>query len=131
MLDIERSAFTQPWLRTTFEGLIDREDADVIAAESGDRLLGYAICWTVLDQAEIGNIAVAPDARRSGIGRLLLDAALARVRERGARECFLEVRESNAAARALYESFGFVVIDRRKRYYTKPVEAAVVMRKEI
>jgi [ribosomal protein S18]-alanine N-acetyltransferase len=128
VLEIEQSSFSTPWRRSTFEGLLRRSDADLIAATLQGQLAGYAITWTIMDQAELGNVAVTPDARRRGTGRMLVEAALRRVRARGARECFLEVRESNAGARRLYESLGFDVIGRRRRYYSTPVEDALVMR---
>ena len=128
IVEIERSSFSTPWRSSTFEGLLRRTDTDLIGATIEGRLVGYAITWTILDQAELGNVAVAPEARRRGLGRLLVEAALRRVRQRGARECFLEVRESNVGARRLYESLGFSPIGRRRRYYSEPTEDALVLR---
>jgi ribosomal-protein-alanine N-acetyltransferase len=128
VLVIEQASFSTPWRRNTFEGLLRRADADLIGATVEGALVGYAITWTILDQAELGNVAVTPEARRRGVGRLLVEAALRRVRRRGARECFLEVRESNEVARRLYEELGFAAIGRRRRYYASPVEDALVMR---
>ena len=128
VLEIERASFSTPWRRNTFEGLLRRPDADLIVAVMDDRLAGYAITWTIMDQAELGNVAVTPLARQRGVGRILVEAALQRVRGRGAGECFLEVRESNGVARRLYESLGFEAIGRRRRYYSSPVEDALVMR---
>ena len=128
VLAIEQASFSTPWRRNTFEGLLRREDADLIGATVEGVLVGYAITWTILDQAELGNVAVTPAARRRGVGRMLVEAALRRVRRRGARECFLEVRESNVGARRLYEELGFAAIGRRRRYYASPVEDALVMR---
>lgn len=94
-------------------------------------LVGYAAVWTIVDQAEIGNVAVAPESRGRGAGRALVREALNRARERGGRECFLEVRESNSIAQTLYESFGFVAVGRRRRYYNSPVEDALIMRVDL
>lgn len=129
IVEIEQACFSTPWRRSTFEGLLRREDADLIGATVAGRLMGYAITWTIMDQAELGNVAVLGEARGRGLGRVLIQAALARVGRRGARECFLEVRESNQVARRLYESLGFGVIGRRRRYYANPVEDALVMRR--
>lgn len=131
VMEIETVSFSTPWKRTTFSGLLSRADTDLLAAAEGARLLGYAVCWTVVDQAELGNVAVAPDARGRGVGRRLVEAALERVGRRGARECFLEVRESNLGAQALYRECGFEVVGRRRRYYTAPVEDALVMRADL
>jgi len=128
---IENQSFTTPWRMETFHSLLGRNDTDMIAAVEDETLVGYAICWTVVDQAELGNVAVAPDARGRGLGRMLVQESLERVRKRGARECFLEVRESNSSARAVYEQTGFAVIGRRRGYYRKPIEDAFVMRVEL
>lgn len=128
VMRIERAAFTTPWRPSTFEGLLARSDTNLFAATCGGRLVGYAVCWTVVDQAELGNVAVDPEFRGRGIGRRLVDEVLQCVRARGAAECFLEVRESNRGAQELYVQRGFRVVGRRKRYYTHPVEDALVMR---
>jgi ribosomal-protein-alanine N-acetyltransferase len=128
---IERDSFSTPWRLATFEALMIRGDSDVIGALRDGHLVGYAVCWTVGDQAELGNVAVARTERRRGVGRQLVSAALDRLRARGARECFLEVRESNLAARTLYEAFRFQNVGRRRHYYTKPSEDALVMRRDL
>lgn len=131
ILEIERASFSTPWRETTFEGLLLRRDTDVIGITQVGRLIGYAISWTVGDQAELGNVAVAPSERGQGLGRMLVDASLRLVQARGAREVFLEVRESNTGARDLYEKSRFRVVGRRKNYYAKPLEDALVMRRDL
>jgi ribosomal-protein-alanine N-acetyltransferase len=131
IMAIENASYTTPWRESTFEGLMRRHDTDIIGATSLGRLVGYAICWTVGDQAELGNLAVTPAQRGRGIGGRLVQAAIERVRERGAQVCFLEVRVSNASARVLYERAGFHAIGRRRDYYAKPREDAIVMRCDI
>ena len=128
VIEIEQAAFSTPWKPSTFAGLFQRDDTDLFGAERDGRLVGYAICWTTIDQSELGNLAVAREARRSGVGRALLRAVMPRLAERGSRECFLEVRVSNAAAQELYRSFGFEIVGSRRRYYRLPVEDALVMR---
>lgn len=125
---IERASFSMPWREETFRGLLQRGDTDLVAAEHDGELVGYAVSWTVLDQAELGNVAVAPEARGTGAGRLLVGEILERIRWRGARECYLEVRDSNAVAQRLYHSLGFQTVGRRRGYYAHPVEDALVMR---
>ena len=132
VMAIERASFSMPWRATTFESLLNRSDADLIAAVSDDdRLVGYAVVWTVVDQAELGNVAVQQEWRQRGVGRMLVQAALERARARSAEECFLEVRESNRSAQSLYEKCGFRSIGRRRRYYSNPTEDALVMRAEL
>ena len=129
VMEIETACFSTPWKESTFRGLLRRADTDLVAAEDEERrLLGYAVCWTVVDQSELGNVAVAGEARGAGVGRALVEAIVERVRARGSRECFLEVRESNAVARALYDDMGFDVVGRRRAYYALPTEDALVMR---
>jgi ribosomal-protein-alanine N-acetyltransferase len=131
VLEIEQDAFSTPWKASTFAGLLRRDDTDLLGAELDGRLVGYAVCWTVVDQSELGNLAVAREARGRGVGRTLLGAMLGRLAGRGARECFLEVRVSNLAAQSLYRSLGFVTVGSRPRYYTLPTEDALVMRRSI
>jgi [ribosomal protein S18]-alanine N-acetyltransferase len=131
VMTIERASFSTPWRESTFRGLMLRRDSNLVGAVRDGRLVGYAVCWTVADQAELGNVAVAPDERSRGTGRRLVEAILTIVRGRGARECFLEVRESNLHARALYEQCEFQLVGRRRNYYAKPTEDAFVMRREL
>lgn len=129
VMRIEEASFSTPWREGTFRALLMRTDTDLFAAEGAEgALLGYAAAWTVLDQSELGNVAVAGEARGRGVGGALVDAVLRRVRERGSRECFLEVRESNAEAQSIYRRRGFEVVGRRRGYYDRPREDALVMR---
>ena len=129
VMEIERECFTTPWKEATFRGLMKRSDTDLFVAESVDGwVAGYAACWTVIDQSELGNVAVSAAARGAGVGGALVDAVVERIKDRGATECYLEVRESNEAAQSLYRQRGFVVVGRRPRYYSLPTEDALVMR---
>ncbi len=82
---------------------------------------------TAPDESEILNLAISPTMRRRGLGRLLLERAAFAQR----RVLFLEVRESNNAARSLYREAGFAEVGRRAEYYRHPVEAAIVMRRDV
>lgn len=125
---IERDAFTRPWKEETFRGLLDREGTELwVAEEAGAGVVGYFVLWSVRDEAELGNIAVAADHRGRGVGAGLLDHALERARGFGASTLFLEVRASNEGAAALYRSRGFQVVAVRRDYYDSPIEDAVVM----
>ncbi len=131
VMEVEREAYTMPWTEATFRGLLRRRDADLFVAEIEGEIAGYAVFWAVLDQGELGNVASAPDFRRRGVARALIDAVLERAAERGVREVFLEVRISNDGARRLYESYGFVEVGRRRNYYMEPLEDALVMKKQV
>ena len=130
ILSIERASFTDPWSRSSFAALLEQPRVYFAVALDPDAvLLGYAIAWFVLDEAELANIAVRPDARGRRIGTLLLEGAVSAADVRGCAAMYLEVRASNVAAIALYTSRGFVEMSRRKAYYTKPVEDALVLRR--
>lgn len=130
VLAIEHASFGDPWNRSAFVELIDDPRVAFLVAEAGGELCGYVVAWFVLDEGEIGNLAVADAARRRGAGARLLDGAIAAVRAAGVNTLYLEVRDSNAAARALYASRGFVEVGRRRDYYRRPKEDALVLRLE-
>jgi [ribosomal protein S18]-alanine N-acetyltransferase len=99
----------------------------LVAVERGS-VVGYVIGQTAADEGEILNLGVAPAHRGRGVGHALVERMLALLHERGAQVVYLEVRESNDAARHLYHSLGFREVARRRRYYRRPVEDAVVLR---
>lgn len=128
---IERRSFADPWSAGSFRALFGNPVVHFAVAEDPvtGRIFGYVVGWAVADEAEIANLAVADEARGAGVGARLLDHAIAAARQRSCRVVFLEVRESNVAARALYASRGFEVAGRRSKYYRKPVEDALVLRR--
>jgi len=129
---IERTAFSDPWSLRSFREALDSGSVYFACARSdAGSVLGYVVAWFVADQGEIANIAVAPDQRGRGVGRALLDAALGEAAARGIAAVFLEVRDSNQRARELYASRGFEEVGRRRRYYRRPVEDAIVLRRTL
>jgi [ribosomal protein S18]-alanine N-acetyltransferase len=105
------------------------EERSGSGAETNSRpVLGFLVARQIAPEWELENIVVAPAARRTGLGKRLLEALLIRARETNSDTVFLEVRESNAAARSLYEKTGFELTGLRKSYYTNPQEDAVVYR---
>jgi [ribosomal protein S18]-alanine N-acetyltransferase len=125
---IERAVFSDPWSARSFrEALSNPSVYCACARRDGRTLQGYVVAWFVADEGEIANLAVAPGAWGSGIGRALLDASLKEAAARKLRAVYLEVRDSNAAARHLYGSRGFIEIGRRRSYYRRPVEDAIVL----
>ena len=131
VIEIENASYTVPWSETTFRGLLRRHDAELFVALMNDWIVGHVVYWYVLDQGELGNVAVAPEARSRGVGAMLVAEVLRRASERGVRELFLEVRPTNTNARQLYEKYGFAQVGRRKNYYQAPVEDALVMRRQL
>jgi ribosomal-protein-alanine N-acetyltransferase len=103
------------------------ELTETAAPAAPAELVGYAGYWLLEDEANLMNIAIAPAWQGQGWGEYLLRESLARMVERGARVCTLEVRVSNLTAQALYRKLGFVVTGRRKRYYQDNGEDALLM----
>ena len=129
VLEIETASFATPWSSRTFLNLLRRPNAALLVAEYvHGAILGYAVLWFAGPEAELGDLAVAPDLRGRGVGSALVDAVIREAAGRGATEIYLEVRESNEAAHKLYERHGFEVVSRRDDYYADPVEDALVMR---
>lgn len=106
-----REEIARPWARLR----VARGDAGAVK--------GYLLFWHVADEAHVINVAVAPADRRKGIGRALVDNLLSYARHHGVAKIFLEVRASNAAAIALYESAGFSRFNVRERYYADGEDA--------
>ncbi|MEO7457349.1 MAG: ribosomal protein S18-alanine N-acetyltransferase [Gemmatimonadaceae bacterium] len=138
IVGIERKSFGDPWSRASFRSSLGGERMRFLVAEEvregvggGRCVVGYVIALMLFDEAEIANIAVAEDARRRGVGGLLLDHAIEEAAARGTAQVYLEVRESNAGARALYESRSFAPVGRRRGYYRNPTEDALLLRREL
>lgn len=140
MLRIERASFSDPWTADSLATALSLDRMRVLVAQEqggeagGDGaagLVGYVVALVVAPEAEIADFAVAPDARRRGIGRALLTHALDDLADGTVRRVHLEVRESNLAARSLYESAGFRAVGRRRGYYRQPVEDALILVREI
>lgn len=119
--------FTDPWSLGDFSDCLESGLA-VRVAERAAVLVGYIVGRSVLDEAEILNLGVAPSSRRQGVARALVRDLLTAFVGSGVHSVFLEVRESNTAALDLYRSFGFRAVGRRPRYYHRPVEDAVLLR---
>jgi ribosomal-protein-alanine N-acetyltransferase len=132
VLAIEAASFTSPWTREMYLAeLRNRGVSFCFLARADDgRAVGFCSVWRVVDELHINNLAVLPAFRRGGIGSELLEYVLQHGAAHGARRATLEVRQSNEAARLLYEHFGFAVAGVRQSYYTKPVEDALVLWRE-
>lgn len=135
ILRIEQESFSVPWTRKMFEVELTQNPfgrLDVARpAEASQDLVGYVCFWVVFEELRLMTLAVEPSRRRQGIGRALLDHALASGRAQGATRALLEVRASNVAAVRMYEESGFRQTAVRARYYANPVEDAVLMEREL
>ena len=128
---LETICFSDPWSEKSIASELANPLSCWMVAEEQGRVAGYVGSQSVLDAADMMNIAVAPDFRRQGIGKQLIVALMEQLQRRNVIALFLEVRVSNAPAIALYEKLGFEQVGRRPRYYHNPREDALILRKEL
>jgi ribosomal-protein-alanine N-acetyltransferase len=134
---LEQAAQPQPWTDAALLVELVHDDAVVAGAFDGDdALVGYVAVRRLVDECWILNLATHPTARRRGVAARLMDEAMAHGRAWASSSLWLEVREENVGARALYERCGLVVVGRRPGYYPPlvpgaPREAAILMRRAL
>lgn len=129
VLAIEQRAFPQPWSRSFFEKELGTPQARCTVATTDDEtatIVGYTVCWRVLDEVHLLNVAVHVEHRGAAVGRRLVEDVLAVGRATGGRVVYLEVRAGNVAARRLYRRLGFRDLGVRRGYYG-PGQDAIVM----
>ncbi|MBQ4282554.1 MAG: ribosomal protein S18-alanine N-acetyltransferase [Lachnospira sp.] len=126
---IENAIFSIPWSAKSFLDACKEEYNIYLVCEIDGKIAGYCGLWTVMGEGNITNMAVAEEYRKHGIGTALMKAMEMLGQKMDVSIFFLEVRESNVAAQKLYEKMGYREIGRRKRFYEKPVEDALVMSK--
>lgn len=129
--EIERLCFSEPWSPEALLYMCKSPNTHAVAVMIDGRLAAYGGCEFVPPEANIVNIATHPDFRRRGCAAAVIDALEEFLASSGVDSIFLEVRVSNAPARALYEGKGFSVVGVRKNYYRFPTEDAAVMLKTI
>ena len=129
---VENACFSTPWsIDAIKHEICENKLANfMIACDEENNIVGYIGIWTLLDECQINKIAVIPEKRKIGIGKAILNHVLEFTRDIGVKNWYLEVRESNTAAQALYRSAGFSSVGTRKTYYINPVEDAVLMNLE-
>ena len=124
---IERQSFATAWSTQAYVTELANPSAVYFVAAAGERIVGYGGLWVVMDEAHITTIAVVPEFRGRRVGEQVLAEMLYTARQKGATRATLEVRESNLAARRLYEKYGFVRVAARKGYYADNNENADIM----
>ena len=127
--EIEKKIFSLPWSEKSFHDACSDENNIYLVCEDEGTIAGYCGLWTVFGEGNITNMAVHPDYRKKGIGMMLMEEMEKRGIQKKVDVFFLEVRESNDAARRLYEKMKYKQIGIRKRFYERPVEDAIVMSK--
>jgi len=130
---IENRSFTAPWQLNSFISELGNIDAVLKVAVFSGKVAGYVCIRAILDSVHVLDLAVAPGYRRKGFGGLLLINALKEIRisRPELKSVTLEVRESNIEAIRLYEKFGFAETGRRRGYYQRPIEDAVIMERDM
>lgn len=128
---LERVCFSRPWSRQMLADELDNQCAAFLTAlePDSDRVIGYAGLLVAADEGYITNVAVEPSRRRQGVAAQLLQVFDNFARANKLAFLTLEVRPSNEAAIALYRSFGFEEVGRRRNYYDLPKEDALILTK--
>lgn len=117
---VHRAVFAEDgWAEPALAALLESPGVFGFVAVGAAGACGFILARVAADEGEILTLAVVEASRRSGLGRALLQAAMAEASRRGARQMFLEVAEDNAAACALYANQGYRLIARRRHYYRR------------
>lgn len=132
VLELQRRSFAHPWSAELFKREMTHDWSTILLAEerlsrTDGRIVGFLIYWLVHDEVHILNLATAPEYRRQGVARALLEATIETGRRHKCAMATLEVRRSNEAAIALYRGYGFRPVGVRPNYYVDEGEDAIVM----
>ena len=128
---LEKLCFSTPWSERSVAGELENPLSLWLVAADGSRVLGYVGSQSVMDEADLMNLAVLPEFRRQGIAEALLGSLHRLLVAQGVRQVSLEVRASNEAARSLYGALGYQQVGRRPNYYVSPREDGLILRKEL
>ena len=127
---LEQACFSDPWPQSVLEKELENELSLWLVAKQGGEVVAYVGSQSVLDEADMMNLAVREDARRQGIARSLVQTLCKRLSEKGVQSLTLEVRDSNEPAIRLYEALGFSQAGKRPNYYFHLKEDARILRKD-
>ena len=129
--ELEKQCFSAPWSENMIISSLESRLSCWLVAEIEGTIAGYVGSESVIDSADMMNIAVAPEFRRQGVGVALVNGLISRLQSKSVAFLLLEVRVSNKPAIAMYEKLGFLQVGLRPRYYCNPREDALIMRKEL
>ncbi len=127
--NLEKMCFSDPWTENMVRDSFYYPNAEIWGVFEDNNLVGYYASGQVADEGELMSICVLPEHRGKGYGRLLISHMEDTLRAKGTERIFLEVRESNKAARSLYKSRLFAEMGLRKGYYQDNGENAIIMMK--
>ncbi len=127
---LEKKCFSDAWSQRSIASELENPLSLWLAAVDGDTVAGYIGSQAVMGEADMMNVAVSEEYRRQGIAEQLVLMLIQKLAEKGNYQLSLEVRVSNAPARALYEKLGFRQVGLRPKYYEKPREDGLILRKE-
>ena len=128
---LEKLCFSDPWSETSIATELENSLSYWLVAEENGSVIGYVGSQSVLDAADMMNIAVAPDHRNQGVAKALIEALIGYLQQNRVIALLLEVRISNLPAISLYHKMGFEQVGRRPKYYRNPREDALILRKEL
>ena len=127
---LEKACFTTPWSENSVRAELTNPLSLWLVAVDHGEVVGYVGSQSVMDEADMMNVAVSDSYRRKGIARQLVGALITALDKRGVLSLTLEVRTSNEPAKQLYKQIGFEQVGRRPNYYRNPKEDALILRKE-
>ncbi len=127
---IEKECFSDPWSENAVAYELRNPLSLWLVAMDGETLAGYVGSQSVIDEADMMNLAVSEKYRRQGVAESLVNCLVENLKQQGVHSLTLEVRLSNAPAKALYEKLGFEQVGQRPNYYHNPKEDALILRKE-
>lgn len=128
---LEKVCFSDPWSENSIASELNNPLSYWLVAEVDGIVAGYVGSQSVLDAADIMNLAVSPNYRNQGIGQALIKRLVAHLQQSGVLALLLEVRVTNTPAISLYEKMGFIQVGCRPKYYHNPREDALILRKEL
>lgn len=130
--ELEKAIFSDAWSENEITNTVKQKQAFCAAAKIEEKVLGYFLCYYVLDECEIARIAVTQEARRQGVGAALFEHMLEMCKSKKIERILLDVRAGNHSAIAFYEKNGFEKDGIRKGYYGgKEPEDAVLMSRAV
>lgn len=127
VLDVSSLSFSVSWSKDSYIQELNNPIAKYFVAKAGNKIIGFAGTWIILDEAHITNIGVHPDYRKQGVASKLLEELLFFCKKASCTAFTLEVRSSNEAAKALYGKYNFKQDGIRKGYYEDNKEDAIIM----